>query len=109
MKFEHIGFIGLGLIGGSIAKAIKQRAPQTRIIAHASHSATIEQAHAAGVIANDHLLDIAEFASCDVLFLCSPVGVNVSYLQQLAPILSPHCILTDVGSVKGDIHKAIHE
>ena len=109
MKFEQIGFIGLGLIGGSIAKAIKQRAPKTRIIAHASHASTIEEAYAAGVIANDHLLDIAEFASCDVLFLCSPVGVNVSYLETLAPMIAPNCIITDVGSVKGDIHKAIHD
>jgi prephenate dehydrogenase len=107
LKFEQIGFIGLGLIGGSIAKAIKQKYPQTTIIGHASHLDTIEQAYKAGVISNDKLLDISEFASCDVLFLCSPVGVNVSYLEQLAPLLSKDTILTDVGSVKGDIHRAV--
>ncbi|MCR4998612.1 MAG: prephenate dehydrogenase/arogenate dehydrogenase family protein [Lachnospiraceae bacterium] len=109
MIFEHIGFIGLGLIGGSIAKAIKQKYPTTHIIGHASHSSTLEEACNAGVIENSAKLDIAEFASCDLLFLCSPVGVNVSYLEQLAPILSPSCMITDVGSVKGDIHHAIDE
>ncbi|MCR5639989.1 MAG: prephenate dehydrogenase [Lachnospiraceae bacterium] len=107
MKFESMGFIGLGLIGGSIAKAIKHIYPKTHIIAHASHASTIEEAYQAGVIDNDTLLDIRAFASCDVLFLCSPVGINISYLEQLAPLLSPDCILTDVGSVKGDIHQAV--
>lgn len=107
MKFEKIGFIGLGLIGGSIAKAIKAHQPSTTILGHASHASTIEAAYKAGVISNDHLLDISEFANLDMIFLCSPVGVNVSYLEQLAPILSSDCIITDVGSVKGDIHAAI--
>ena len=53
MKFEHIGFIGLGLIGGSISKAIKQKYPQTTIIGHASHASTLEQAYNAGVISNN--------------------------------------------------------
>jgi prephenate dehydrogenase len=107
LKFEHIGFIGLGLIGGSIAKAIKQKYPQTTIIGHASHASTLEQAYNAGVISNNSKLDLSEFASCDVLFLCSPVGINIDYLKELAPLLSKDCILTDVGSVKGDIHAAV--
>ena len=45
MKIEHIGFIGLGLIGGSIAKKIKQNLPSCNIIATAHKDSTIEDAY----------------------------------------------------------------
>jgi len=107
MKQQQISFIGLGLIGGSIAKSIKAIYPNTRIIALASHEKTIQQAYAEGIIDNPHFLPLKEYASSDVLFLCAPVGVNCNYLEQLKPFLSKDCLLTDVGSVKGDIQKAI--
>lgn len=50
---------------------------------------------------------IANFSEYDYIFLCTPVEYNVSYLKQLKPIISENCIITDVGSVKGNIHKAV--
>ena len=107
MKKQSIGFIGLGLIGGSLAKNIKATYPDTRIIALASREETLKEAFQAGVIENASPLPLEAYGACDLLFLCAPVGVNISYLEQLKPILSPHCLLTDVGSVKGDIQAAI--
>ena len=107
--YKRIGFIGLGLIGGSIAKAIKEKRPAVQIIAHASHKETIAEAYNAGVIENMGFIGLSEFADMDIIFLCGPVGVNIEYLKQLAPIISEHTILTDVGSVKGDIHSAVKE
>ncbi len=107
MGYKKIGFIGLGLIGGSIARAIKEKRPAIRIYGHASHEETIAEAYNAGVIENMRLIDLDQFADMDMLFLCGPVGVNIEYLESLKPVLSPHCIITDVGSVKGDIHRAI--
>lgn len=109
MNFKKIGFIGLGLIGGSIARAIKEKRPAANIYGHASHESTIAEAYNAGIIENMRPIELSAFASCDLLFLCGPVGVNVEYLKQLAPIISKDCIITDVGSVKGDIHKAVDE
>lgn len=109
MNFNKIGFIGLGLIGGSLAKAIKRLYPETEIIAHASRESTLQMAFEDGTIANQAFLPLLSFADCDVIFLCSPVKVNVSYLEQLKPILSAHCIISDVGSVKGDIAKAVSD
>ncbi|MCR4797424.1 MAG: prephenate dehydrogenase [Lachnospiraceae bacterium] len=108
MNIRTAGFIGLGLIGGSIAKAIRQVYPDIKIIAHASHTSTLEEAYDAGVITNNTPLPLSEFANTDVLFLCSPVKVNLDYMSQLAPLLKDDCIITDVGSVKGDIHKHAH-
>lgn len=107
MELNNIGFIGLGLIGGSIAKAIRKTYPDTKIFAHASHIETIKNAYASGVIDNEGFLPLSDFGTLDVVFLCSPVKVNLSYLEELKPFLSESVILTDVGSVKGDIHKKI--
>lgn len=107
MNFQKIGFIGLGLIGGSIAKSVKQHSPNIEMIATSGHAETIHVAHADGVISNDDLPELSAFSDCDLIFLCCPVKKNLEYLKELQPILSPTCILTDVGSVKGDIHHAI--
>ena len=51
----------------------------------------------------------SRFSECDYIFLCAPVNDNISYLAWLKDKISPECIVTDVGSVKGEIHKAVHE
>lgn len=109
IKFNKIAFIGLGLIGGSIARAIKKYYPDTKIIAHANHIETIQQAFAEQIISNNEFLSIDELAKADIIFLCSPVKYNIDYIKQLKPYLSTNTILTDVGSVKGDIHRAVNE
>ena len=106
---KKIVFIGLGLIGGSIAKAIHERYPQQKIYAHARHEETILAAYKDDLILNDHLLSIEEIASSDLIFLCCPVGSNADYMKQIAPYIGEHTIITDVGSVKGDIHLAAKE
>lgn len=105
MKFENIGFIGLGLIGGSIAKKTKENAPATRIIATAAHESTLLEAHALGLIDNDKQLPLTAFSDCDVIFLCAPVNNNIEYLKQLKDIIKSDCIITDVGSTKTRIHE----
>ena len=103
MKTKTIGFVGLGLIGGSIAKAILKIYPNTRILATASKESTIEAAFEEKLIDNNGLLKIHQFGQCDIIFLCSPVKVNCEYLKMLKDVIKPDCIITDVGSVKGDI------
>ncbi|MCR5145688.1 MAG: prephenate dehydrogenase [Lachnospiraceae bacterium] len=109
MNFSQIGFIGLGLIGGSIAKTIQKKYSETKIIATANRQSTIDEAYSDGVIDNSVLLDIEDFSECDVIFLCSPVKYNISYLKELKNIIKPTCLVTDVGSVKGDITSAAIE
>lgn len=109
MNINKVGFIGLGLIGGSIAKAIKKFYPSTTIIAQASRESTIVSAYNDGLIKNDKLLSSNDFNDCDVIFLCCPVQINAEYMRQLKDIIKPSCILTDVGSVKGDITKIAQE
>lgn len=105
-----IGFIGFGLIGGSIARIRRQLYPSECLIAYNYHETfanpNLEEALADGVLSRIET-KLEALAACDILFLCAPVLTNISYLKKLKSIIKPNCILTDVGSVKGNIQKAI--
>lgn len=110
MDRQHlcIGFIGLGLIGGSIAKSIHRIFPDSDILGfdvdqNALALALEEQTLTKNVTA------IEAMGDCDYIFLCAPVHYNIAYLPILKRIIKESCILTDVGSVKSDICRAIHD
>ncbi|MBE5968061.1 MAG: prephenate dehydrogenase [Lachnospiraceae bacterium] len=107
----RIGFIGFGLIGGSIARAIKKIDSGITILAYNYQNGKPNaDLHAA---LEDKTLDAitdsleTDICSCNIIFLCAPVLANIDYLHQLKPILKPDCVLTDVGSVKGNIHEEV--
>ncbi len=103
------GFIGLGLIGGSIAKALKAYDSSIKIIAYDINEQSLALAKADG-IADLTLSTIdASFSACDYIFLCAPVSHNDENLSKLKELISPDCILTDVGSVKATTHKHVTE
>ncbi|MDE6406040.1 MAG: prephenate dehydrogenase [Lachnospiraceae bacterium] len=103
------GFIGLGLIGGSIAKALRHHLPDTRLVAYDTNTASLELAKKEQII--DQICPAIDdsFRDCDYLFLCAPVSHNAENLLTLKSVLSPDTILTDVGSVKTGIHRQIEE
>lgn len=104
MAKQKIGFIGLGLIGGSIAKAIRIRYPDYEIIAYDKNRETLALATREAV-ADVAVTTIDEnFRFCDYIFLCAPVSYNAAYLSQIKGFLHEGSILTDVGSVKTNIH-----
>lgn len=109
MKDSVIGFIGFGLIGGSIARGLKRACPDTKIMAYMRTRSKLEQAHRDGIV--DVILDgVGEpLRECDVIFLCTPVEFNAKYLSSVRPYLKPGAILTDVGSTKTDIHQVVTE
>lgn len=106
---DMYGFVGLGLIGGSIAKAIKKQNKNSHILIYEHHKNNIKSKLQAGK--EDGIIDkithsLEEFSSCTIIFLCAPVLSNIKYLEQLKAIISPNCIITDVGSVKNNICEA---
>lgn len=107
METIRIGFIGLGLIGGSIAKAIKKFHPEYQLAAHSSTSSTLDFALQEGIIDERLTKFDKRFSACDYIFLCAPVSTNIEYLPFLKGCIKPTCIITDVGSVKGGIHRAV--
>ena len=102
-----IGFIGLGLIGGSIAKSIRHVYSDATIIAYDTNKEALTTAINEHIITSIATDTSTSFSDCDIIFLCAPVHYNIEYLKDLKPVLPSTCILTDVGSVKGDIYQAI--
>jgi len=109
-----VGFIGFGLIGGSIAHALKELNPKNTLLAYQYSNYSKKPSSGLLRAKDDQILDIiteelTDFSACDIIFLCAPVLSNISYLSQLKSIIKSNCIITDVGSVKGNIHTAALE
>ena len=101
------GFIGLGLIGGSIAKGLKRGSPSIRIMAYMRSREKLEQAKMDGIV--DVILDGVDerLLECDIIFLCTPVEYNADYLERIRPYIKEGAIVTDVGSTKTNIHETV--
>ena len=107
MTSTKIGFIGLGLIGGSVAKAIRKYYPDHELVAFDKSRETLALAVQEGTIDTACSSIDDNFKGCGYIFLCAPVSCNTAYLSQLKEIVKDGCILTDVGSVKTSIHEEI--
>ena len=109
MSEKTIGFIGLGLIGGSIAKALRRVHPEYRLIAYNRSRSSLVEAMSDGTINQATDVIDSSFAECDFIFLCMPVSVNIQCLKKLKDLVPDTCVITDVGSVKSTIHEAVRE
>lgn len=107
MRNLTFGFVGIGLIGGSVAKSIRRTMPDSKIIVYNRSDKSCEMALLDGTAnaATDSVNDI--FNECDYIFLCTPVEQNTKYLSVLKDIIKDDCIFTDVGSVKTNIHEEV--
>ncbi|MDO4513729.1 MAG: prephenate dehydrogenase/arogenate dehydrogenase family protein, partial [Lachnospiraceae bacterium] len=83
MRTPCCGFIGLGLIGGSIARALRIAYPQMRMIAFDKDKATLKLAEADHVINESFPFIGTQFSTCDIIFLCAPVSHNAENLQEI--------------------------
>ena len=93
-----IAIIGLGLIGGSLAKAIK-RVDNHSIISAYDMPQVLDQAENENVI-DIKLYSVEESINSDVIFLCLPVNSSLQVFDIVAPLLKENTILTDVCGVK---------
>ncbi|MCR5674384.1 MAG: prephenate dehydrogenase [Lachnospiraceae bacterium] len=101
-----IAFLGLGLIGGSIAKAIRRFPRGYRLIAWNPHGEKVDAAIAEGVI-DKKLPSLTDplLKEADLIYLCAPVRKNCENLETILPLIKDTAIVTDIGSVKTNIHE----
>ena len=109
MQIQTVGFIGMGLIGGSIAKALRRVHPKLTLIGYNRSKESLEQALQDGTLNRGYETMGEGFQTCDIIFLCAPVTVNQECMKVLKGIMKPGCLLTDVGSVKTTIHQVVQE
>ena len=102
--FQNVAIVGFGLIGGSIALAIRERWPSIRITAVDRPPAL---AHAAGSGAIDRTAQrVGDLSGIDLVILAAPVEQNVRLLPDVATIIGDDGLITDVGGTKRDIVNA---
>lgn len=106
VAFERLAVLGLGLLGGSTARAARSRGVARETLGYARRRGPLETAVAAGTI--DRFGDLAEVVGgADLVVLGTPIAAMERVLERAAPYLAPGTIVTDVGSVKGDLARAL--
>ncbi|WP_439817179.1 prephenate/arogenate dehydrogenase family protein [Zavarzinia sp. CC-PAN008] len=101
--FRRVALIGIGLIGSSMARAIRAQGLATEIVCAARSAETRAAALGLGLVESSYE-DPAEAASgADLVVLCSPVGTYGAIAQAIGKVLEPGAIVSDVGSVKGAV------
>ena len=105
--FGKVALIGLGLIGSSIGWASKRAGAAGEIVGYARSAETRARARELGFC--DHIAESAVEAAkdADLVIACVPVGACGAIAAELAPILKPGAILTDVGSTKRSVVDAM--
>ncbi len=105
-KIRSASILGLGLIGGSIAKSLKEKLGVKEIYAYSRTYEHVMTAYNDGNITKPFKEINKEFLSTDIVFICSPVSHSVRVLKEYARIFGENTIITDVGSTKGEISNA---
>jgi len=105
--FQRVALIGLGLIAGSMALAMRESGLAGRIVGYARSEETRATAREIGLV--DEVTDSAAdaVAGADLVVLAVPVGAMGAVAAEIAPHLAPGAILTDVGSVKQSVIEAV--
>ena len=99
----HVVVVGLGLMGGSLAGALRGHC--RRVIGVARREETIKTALERGLIDEGTIDPTAGLHRADVVVLATPVGVIMQQLTEIGPLLPAGCLLIDLGSTKTRIVK----
>ena len=104
---NKIALLGPGLLGGSLALALRARAPHCRVAVWARREAAVEEVRAAGLceLASTELAPVLEGA--DTVVLCVPIGAMPELARAMAGLIEPDALVTDVGSVKAPVVEAL--
>lgn len=108
-KRMTVGVAGLGLIGGSIAKALKRTGKGYEIAAWDYCADSICRAQTEEVIQVPVSSDFHEFSDCRIVFICVPVHAFRDVIAKLKPVIRSDCLITDVASTKGDVERIIRD
>jgi prephenate dehydrogenase len=114
--FDKLVIFGVGLIGGSLARGLRERpgaARSGRIVGVGRSLASAERALALGVVdevaaLGDDAQLSAALSGADLVLLAAPVAQTQPLLERIAPFLDEKAIVTDAGSTKSDVVAAAH-
>ena len=108
-RFNQATIIGVGLIGGSIAGVIRSRGIARAVVGAGRNKENLDTAVRLGLI-DRYFLDARKgVCGSDLVILCCPVGSFEHVAREIKPYLKDQAIVTDAGSVKGELVERLEE
>ena len=105
--FERVCIVGVGLIGSSLARAIRRVGASASITLCDVSEDVLSRAKALGLGDNYEMSVAVAVGDADLVVLCAPVGANEAIAKLMGPALKMGAIVSDVGSVKGAVVQAV--
>lgn len=104
LPFNTVSILGPGLLGGSIALAVRRAMPQCELRLWARREEPLQAAAKAGI---EHTFTNARKAceGADLIILATPIGAFEELARSILPAISKTAVVTDVGSVKAYVHR----
>ncbi|MBU5615032.1 prephenate dehydrogenase [Geomonas azotofigens] len=100
VRFKKMAVIGVGLIGGSLARVLREKGAVDEVVGVGRGEANLKRGVELGVL-DSYTTDAREgVAGADLVFVATPVCTIPKVVAEIAPYLAPGCIVTDGGSVK---------
>lgn len=105
--FERVAIVGVGLIGSSIARALRRTGAARSIVLADASEEVVARLRDLG-LGEEYFVSASEaVARCDLVILCAPVGANASIAAEISSGLAQGAIVSDVGSVKAAVVASI--
>lgn len=103
VRFERVAVLGLGLLGGSVALAVRRAGLAGRVVGVSRRAETVQRALEAGAVDEASTSPASLIPGADLVVLATPLEVTAQALGDAVPHLDEGALVTDVGSVKGAI------
>jgi prephenate dehydrogenase len=107
MKIDTLAIVGVGLIGGSIGLAVKQRGLARRVLGVGRRRASMDRALARGAVDEIFFDHLEAVPKADIAVFCTPVDLIAEQILSAVPACKPGILLTDAGSTKAAIVRNI--
>jgi prephenate dehydrogenase len=103
VRWKKITLVGIGLLGGSLGMALRQRRLAGSVAGFVRRRASVLECESLGAV-DLATLDLQHaVANAQLILLCTPIAQMRGLLEAMLPLLNPGTIITDVGSVKGSV------
>jgi len=107
-QFNKVIVFGVGLIGGSFALALRKANVVGEVVGFGRSESTLQQARQLGIIDRIGQDAADEAADADLILLATPVGQMAEIMARIAPHLGALTLITDGGSTKSDVVRAVY-
>jgi prephenate dehydrogenase len=108
MQLRTVSILGVGLLGGSIGLAVKERISGCRVVGYGHRQSSLDEAVRRGAIDQGCSDPALAVQGADLVILCTPVGVFADMLRGIRPAVG-RALITDVGSTKRSVAKLAGE